>query len=302
MIGRTPLARTPPSSSSPVSHRTRSATTAHLDAAAHYSRLGLGLDAAPVLSPRLPPQPLHSMNFDSASRGLDSEEAQGSSPSLQLLREEMARMRQDMARMYEHLAHQQFAASAHPAAPPSAPSSSSSSKSFTLVQAFHSCLNGTPGQLPSIARHSDTGSRVITLDDGIRNHDVRFRVDQPIIKFLAEAKYGRARGGLQVAHLLLVPRPERLDPSVAQAPEVQLPLGDGQHLSMAIVESKGASKDQPKSFPLTGLLDLSRRIKALGLPLSWSRCRLGPALGPPPPPGLGCSRYGSQAGHLGGGL
>ena len=83
MLPRTPLARTPPSS--PIGPRTRSATkTAHLDAAAHYSRLGqLGRDIAAesyFSSPRLPPQP-PSVHFDSASRGLASEEAK--EPSVQ---------------------------------------------------------------------------------------------------------------------------------------------------------------------------------------------------------------------------
>lgn len=64
-------------------------------------------------------------------------------------------------------------------------------------------------------------------------------------------------------------RPERLDPSLTQAPEVQLPLGDGQHLSMAIIESRSDNKDQPKSFPLTGLLDLFRRTEALADALAF---------------------------------
>ena len=105
------------------------------------------------------------------------------------------------------------------------------------MQAFHSCLNGTPGQLPAIAKHTDIGSRLLAIEPAIRTHDIPFRVDKNILKFLAEAKYGRSRGGLQLVHLFLVARPERLDPSVTQAPEVQLPLGDGHHLSMAIVES-----------------------------------------------------------------
>lgn len=194
MLGRTPLARTPPSSP-PVSHRTRSASRAHLDAAAHYSDLGLGLDDAPVLSPRLPPQP-PSMNFDSASRGLDSEEAKESGDLVQGLIAALAHLRHDVSRISEQLAAQQLTASAPLSAPPSAPSAST--KSLSLVQAFQSCINGTPGQVPSIGRHTDNGSHVITLDAGIRQHAIRFRLCKNIVKYLGEAKYGRARGGLQL--------------------------------------------------------------------------------------------------------
>jgi len=240
-----------------VSGRPRS-STATLDATAHYSLLG----SVPATSPTSPSGP----------RGLDSDEAQESEDPLQILMVEVARLRREatstqglLTQICGHLAQLQTSPAPF-SAPPSAPIVSSK---LSLVQAFHSCLNGTPGKLPSIARHTDNGSRILTLEPGIRDHAIRFRVCKQVAKCLGEAKYGRARGGLQLAPLLLVSRPERLDPSVTQAPEVHLPIGDGQHLSMAIVESKSDGKDLPKTFPLTGLLDLSRRTEAFAAALAF---------------------------------
>lgn len=263
-LGRTALARTPPHScpSSPVRHRLRSATT-RLAAADHYANLGR---EDHVASPRRPPQP-SSLNFASAASGSVSGEAKEDDP-FQVLLLEMARLRKESATLRQESANHQellalLVARLHASPVPAAPAPSASSKSPTLVQAIHSCLNGTPGQLPPIARHTDIGSRLLALEPGISSHAIEFRICKPILKYIAEAKYGRQRGGLQLTHIALVARAERLDPSVTQAPEVQLPLGDGQHLSMAIVESKSDGKDQPKSLPLTGLLDLRLRTEAL---------------------------------------
>lgn len=276
MLGRSPpfdrtaLARTPPASSpsSPsIRSRLRSAH-AHLAHADRYANLGA---TAPIDSPRLPPQP-SSLNFDSVSRGLDSEAAKehraaSDAAVLQTLALELARLNQESATQRDILTH---LLARMPAAPSSGLASApSASSKLTLVQALHSCLNGTPGQLPPIARHTDIGSRLLALEPGISSHAIEFRICKHILKYLAEAKYGRQKNGFQLPQLVVVSRSERLHSSVTQAPEVQLPLGDGQHLSMAIVESKSDGKDQPKSSPLQGLLDLRLRTEALAKALSF---------------------------------
>lgn len=142
-------------------------------------------------------------------------------------------------------------------------------KPLTHVQALHSAIQGTPGEVPPLARCTDGASRLLVLKAAADDHGIRFQVTKDVARCLAEARFGSRTIGLQLQHIHLVPPESRLSPSVTMPSEVSLALGDGQALVLPVQEAKPDPKGPGvlKAYPLTGLFDLHLRVQALGLAL-----------------------------------
>jgi hypothetical protein len=140
------------------------------------------------------------------------------------------------------------------------------SSKMTITQAVQSVMNGL--EVPPIAKCSDQSSKAWVLRSLADKHLIQFKVDKEMAKCFSEGRYGKDSGGLQLDHILLVPRNQRMCASVALPSELHVPLGGGFNMVMGLQEGKPEAKGTPKVYPIVGLQDLARRVLALSMALA----------------------------------